>query len=626
MCGIGGILRYDDQPVRPSRLEAMINQLQHRGPDGHGQVIHSRCGLAHTRLAILDAPCGHQPMELPARGSHNSLTVVFNGEIYNHHNLRSELTDAGHVFSSHYSDTEVLLHGYRQWGDDLPAHLEGMFAFAIWDERAQQLFLARDRMGKKPLWFCRQADELVFGSQPATILAGLAGRAIPAINRDALRLYLRLGYTFEQSMFQELEELPPGSCMTVDARSQTDLNIYWPTNRTDLHNATDDDEQAQRTLAELLGIAVGLRLESDVPLGCFLSGGIDSSLVAALAQQTLDREGQPPLQTFCAKMLDAQYDESPHARLVADHLGTQHHELVIDPRPGQQVIDDLRMLTASFGEPMADSSLLPTYWISRAAREHVTVILSGDGGDELFAGYDRYMAMHLIRRLGSSWASYIPAWMLRSSNPRSFRHRLGRFVDAARHATPAAQYQQMVHLFSQDQMRELGVPDYTSWNIARWPFDPSDPMLAAMTWDATHYLPFDLLRKVDRASMAVGLEVRCPLLDSLVVSYARSLPLKTILHQGKPKGILRTLLSHHLPESITRRPKRGFAVPIGLWFRSSLRDLLADHLFDGSLRAIGLEDKPIRRWFEEHTQSKADHTHRLYALLSLSLWSKWIRQ
>ena len=634
MCGLAGMLRFDDQRPAPERLRRMLAHLRHRGPDGEGVSEHGPCALVHARLSIIDLLSGQQPMHLPpvelpvgqsgARvASHGPLHLVFNGEIYNHRELRAKLERHGHRFKSDHSDTEVLLFGFRQWGTMLPKHLHGMWAFAIWDEADQRLFLCRDRTGKKPLYLRRTPSELSFASLVATLIVGAEPGFSPGQSPAAMRNYLRFGYPFAQSMVEGIEELRPAHWMTVHRDGTTVSERYWQPPPISRHSTALGAVEALR---EVLSDAVADRLEADVPLACFLSGGIDSSVVAAIAQRRLAARGER-LQTFSVAMPDLDYDESPHAQAVADHIGAQH--TVLQTHPGD-AIGDLRRLMAVTGEPTADSSLLPTFWLCRAARQHVKVALSGDGGDELFGGYDRYRALRLLSRWRGLMAS-VPEGLLADANPRSTRTRLRRLVQAARAGlTPAQQYAQMIHLFTTEQLRELmpDTADEANSGVPDWPEDISgtDRVHAAMRWDLEHYLPYEVLRKVDRASMAVALEVRCPLLDTQVCDLAGHLPTSVLMPGGRPKGLLRALATELVPLTIVNRPKRGFAVPIGGWFRTMLRDALADHLFDGSLPAMGLSEAPVRQMFDEHVKSSADHTHRLFALLQLSLWRAWLRE
>lgn len=619
MCGIAGIVRCDDQPIDRLRAEAMLNHMLHRGPDGQGISEHARCTLIHVRLAIIDALGGEQPMHAPRHDQAGPLHLVFNGEVYNHRALRAKLEKQGYVFRSDHSDTEALLLGYRAYGRELPKHMRGMFAFAIWDEDKRALFMARDRTGKKPLYVRRSDNELAFASLPATLAADPAYR--PRVDPQALTTFLRVGYPFGSSMLKDISELPPAHWMTIDTSGRVDVERYWqppPISRSSTSIGAVD------SVGEILAEAVGVRLEADVPLGCFLSGGIDSSLVAALAQQELARRGGAALRTFSVAMPDSQYDESPHARTVARHIGSDHTELMAEV---SDVMADLQQLMQVTGEPTADSGILPSYWLCQAVKPHFSVALSGDGGDELFGGYDRYRAMALLAR-HRWWLKCMPTGLLRSAHERSQITRLRRLAEAASGASPDQQYAHMIHLFSDDQIARLapGLTGSLGRNLmAGWPDEP-DAAHAAMRWDLHHYLPFELLRKVDRSSMAVALEVRCPMLDTQVTDLAGHLPTSVLMPGGLSKGLLRKLAGRYLPASIVQRPKRGFAIPVGLWFRESLRDGLADHLNDPALDEAGIDRGYARKLFDAHVHGRADHTHRLFALLQLSLWGRWLRE
>ena len=637
MCGIAGIVRFDQRPIEPDRLGAMLAHLKHRGPDGQGVTDHGRCAMVHARLSIIDLLSGQQPMHLPgsapdaeaqfpkARTS-GPLSLIFNGEIYNHVALRAQLERKGHRFSTDHSDTEVLLFGYRQWGENLPKHLHGMFAFAIWDQEKQEAFLARDRAGKKPLYlrFSRDYREMMFASLTATLIAGLPPDQRGQINRAALLRYLRLGYTFGDSLIDGVSELPAAHFMKVSPTGEIDLQRYWQPPPISRHSTSLGAAEA---LDEVLRESVEKRLEADVPLGCFLSGGIDSSLIAAYAQQKLKKTGER-LRTYSVAMPETLYDESPHARHVAEHLGTDH--TVLQTEIGDAMAD-LQRLMAVAGEPTADSSLLPTHWLCKTARPHCKAALSGDGGDELFGGYDRYRAMRLLAT-HRRWLAMLPPSLFKG-HPKSRRARFGRLIQAAQAGRqPDFQYRSMIHLFTDAQIQRLapGLLDFSltgSINVAlpNWP-PWNDLAHAAMRWDFAHYLPHELLRKVDRAGMAVGLEVRCPMLDTQVCDLAGHLPTAVLMPGGKPKGLLRQVAARYLPRPIVQRPKMGFAVPMGNWLRDMLREPLRERLFDGRLQQLGLDDGEMHRLFDEHQTGRADHVHRLFGLLQLSLWCEWREQ
>lgn len=639
MCGIAGIVRFDDQPIPPDRLGAMLAHLKHRGPDGDGISDHGRCALVHARLSIIDLMSGQQPMhlppsgsmdvapdEVPRRGSAGALHLVFNGEIYNHKELRRKLEKRGHVFASTNSDTEALLYGYRQWGENLPKHLHGMFAFMIWDEQHRRVFMARDRTGKKPLFIRYSPDkkEITFASLVGTLTAGLGPGDRATVNRHALLNYLRLGYTFDQSMIEGVSELPAAHFMRIEHDGEVQVRRYWRPPPISKHSTSLGAVDA---LDEVLTEAVVKRLEADVPLGCFLSGGIDSSVIAAIGQRRLNEIGAGRLRTYSVAMPDVLYDETIHARQVADHIGADH--TVLQCEIGD-AMSDLKRMMAVTGEPTADSSILPTHWLCKTARPHCKAALSGDGGDELFGGYDRYRAMRLLAH-HRGWMQWIPSGIFRG-HPKSKRARFGRLLSAAQAGPrPEQQYQSMIHLFTEGDIQQLcpgligdvepdssggpALPHWQPWN---------DLAHAAMRWDFEHYLPYELLRKVDRAAMSVALEVRCPMLDTQVCDLAGHLPTQVLMPGGKSKALLRQLGARYLPTSICRRPKRGFAVPMGDWLRERLRDDLHGHLFNGQLDSLGVDSAVCRRLFEEHLAQRADHTHRLFSLLQLSMWAEWL--
>jgi asparagine synthase (glutamine-hydrolysing) len=617
MCGFAGIYHFSSAPVDPARIERLRSALAHRGPDASASLNLGPCTLLHTRLAVLDLPGGQQPMVLTDHSDHPTppqLAVVFNGEIYNHRDLRRRLQAAGHRFTSDHSDTEVLLHGYRQWGVNLPEHLQGMFAFAIFDPLQRQLFLARDRTGKKPLFIRHAAGQLLFASTIAALIA--AGPEAPPIDRAALHQFLTFGYTRESSLWQGIEELPAASWRLIKPDGSFQHRRYWqppPISR----SGTSVD--AGEALLRLLDEAVASRLEADVPLGCFLSGGIDSSLIAALAQRHLARQGRR-LATFTVAMPDVRYDESPFAQQVASHIGSDHH--VLTARPDLEA--DLRTLISQMGEPLGDSSLLPTHWLSRAARQHVTVALSGDGGDELFAGYDRYRALTLLTS-HRWWLRYAPAGLLATDDPKSTMSRVRRLIEAAQEPTVSRQYRSMVRLFTAPQLTAMGFGPDDTGELFDWD-GRTHPVDAARRWDLHNYLPFDLLRKVDRASMSVGLEVRCPMLDTGVYDLAAHVPLHVLMPGQKPKGLLRNVAAQLLPPQIINRRKMGFAVPIGSWFAGPLAPMLRHNLLDDpALDQLGIHAAAVRSILDEHLTGQADHAQRIFALLSLALWQQWRR-
>ncbi|MEM7682050.1 MAG: asparagine synthase (glutamine-hydrolyzing) [Planctomycetota bacterium] len=632
MCGIAGIVRFDDRPIDPARLAAMRESVANRGRDGSSVLVHGRCGMAHCRLAVIDRLSGEQPMSLArvhsgqgeredgGEATAPGLRLVFNGEVYNHRRLRKQLERLGHVFSSDHSDTEVLLLGYRQWGDQLPKHLHGMFAFAIYDFERRKLLLCRDRIGKKPLFYRQSGSELVFGSTPAAVVAGLPAGERPGCDPEALRRYLCLGHTAGRSLFSGVQEPPAAHWVEVDQAGRMEARRYWRPPPVSRHSTSLGAVDALR---EVLVESVRMRLEADVPLGCFLSGGLDSSVVAALAQRELQSQGAGPLRAVSVAVRAPGFDESDHAVQVAKALGLDHVVLEADPR---SAMDDLTDLMRQTGEPTADSSLLPTHWLCREAADHMTVALSGDGGDELFGGYDRYRAMTLLDRW-RWWAAHTPAPTDRSSWKSRPAERLGRLVRAARAGREAgAQYGSLMSLFFPEEAGRIapglfGDASVDGPVLEDWP-DEADPAFAAMRWDLTHYLPHDVLRKVDRASMAVPIEVRCPLLGTAVCDLAGHLPPRVLMPGGRPKGLLRALAAELLPLGIVQRSKRGFGVPIGAWLRESHAERWADLLGEPRLEGLGLDPEAIGRKWAAHRLGTVDHGPRLFALGQLAQWAR----
>ena len=622
MCGIAGIVRFDGKAIATATLDAMQRAIKHRGLDGEGRYMTPQCALLHARLSIVDIAGGAQPMHLDANEKHVDATVVFNGEIYNHRELRKELIKLGHRFKSDHSDTEVLLHGYREWGMGLTARIWGMFAIAIWDGTEKKLVLIRDAAGKKPLFYRyvdgTLASGVIFASEPSAVFAGDAPPF--SVNESNLHRYLALGYS--KAMLPNGYQVEPGCALQVGPK-QMDPTSHWimpkPGGPTPYSEQFDAPlATLAKTASEYITAAVDCRLEADVPLGCFLSAGVDSAIVAAIANEALKKRKAGPLRTFTVKVPDADYDESEVAQEVARRLGTVHQTLTIDP--SANLFKDLAMLISLTGEPTADSSILPTYWMCKAARAHVKVALSGDGGDELFGGYDRYRALRFIQRYRWMLARISPGGLGKGADGRAFGSRVRRLIYASKPKVPALQYERMIRIFSNEAIDQLrpGLPDISE--VTGWQDKSGDPVNGAMIWDRQHYLPCDVLRKVDRASMAAGIEVRSPLLDRDVMTWACSFPATTLMRGGKPKAILRTLAGQLVGEDIASLPKRGFGLPIGGWFATSLHEELRQRLVDGPLDTIGFQKAVIAEMLTEHKTRKVDHTHRLFALLALSMW------
>lgn len=623
MCGLAGILSLaPGARVDPGDLRRMAAQLVHRGPDDDGFYLdpQARCGLAFRRLAIIDVAGGHQPLPSEDR----SVWAVCNGEIYNFQELRTALMERGHTFATR-SDSEVIVHLYEDRGPDCFRHLAGMFAIAIWDQARGRLVLARDRFGKKPLTWAVHAGRLYFASEIKAILA------LPQVPRvldpQSLHRYLVLQYVpAPHSIYRGFSKLPPGHRLALaPGQPPPDPEPYWQLAPAPFAGTYAD---ARARLGELLTAAVRKRLIADVPLGAFLSGGIDSSVVVALMR----RLGVHPLRTFSIGFPDARFDETAYARLVARHFNTEHHEHQVTP----QARAVLETLAWHYDEPFADSSAIPTYYVSRWTRQSVTVALTGDAGDECFAGYDRYRAVRLAGRLDrlpavARRALAAAARLLPHRRPRTLSARLHRFGTTL--AWPAGRrYREWVSIFPPELLAGAYRPEFraaldlaepAAWLERLFDAAPGPDPERAVRTDFASYLPFDLLTKVDIASMACGLECRAPFLDHELVEFAVSLPLAWRLGPRGGKHILRDWAADLLPRPVLARAKMGFGVPVGEWFRGELQDLLRDRLFaPEALCARIFRPEWLRRFVHAHLSGRADLAHPLWALLMLELWHR----
>jgi asparagine synthase (glutamine-hydrolysing) len=617
MCGIAGKFNFDAaRPIDCERLEAMASAVAHRGPDAAGYFVGAGIGLGHRRLSIIDLATGDQPLANEDR----TVWVVFNGEIYNFAEIRTELESFGHRFRTH-TDTEVIVHAYEQWGDNAVDRFRGMFAFALWDEPKRRLLLVRDRLGVKPLYYCATPSGITFGSEIKSLLVD------PDVPRDwsaeALDAYLTLQYVpCPQTMYRAIGKLPPGHLLVAE-RGRVSTKRYWDLAFTGDGHA-DREEEYLEQLDALVNESVHLRLVSDVPLGAFLSGGIDSSaVVAAMAATSAGR-----VVTTTVGFDEQAFNELEYARTVARHLGVEQHETIVRP----DIADLLPKLAWHFDEPFADSSAVPTYYVSKAAREHVTVALSGDGGDELWAGYTRHrveqweltarrwlgpiggtLAGRLARRIpiGVKGARSVRHLALQPADAYARKHAYGQFEAGGRDA-----------LYSSDFTSQVRHADpFAGFRAAYEACSSRDPLDRALYVDVKTYLVDDIMTKVDRMSMAVSLEAREPLLDHKLLEFAASVPTSLKLKNGRSKYLLRRLLERRIPRSIVDRPKHGFEAPIGAWLRGPLAPMVDSLLLDGRLRDRGVFDEgAVAALWREHRSRRQDHRHRLWSLVMLELW------
>jgi asparagine synthase (glutamine-hydrolysing) len=615
MCGIVGKIAREEAVDR-SLIDQMCSVIEHRGPDSRGVFLDGNAGLGVQRLAIIDLQTGDQPIFNEDR----SIVVVLNGEIYNYRELRSSLLEAGHHFATH-SDTEVIVHLYEDEGDACVQRLRGMFAFALWDVRRRRLLLARDRIGKKPLYFSYNGAELWFASEAKAILQD------PAVSREvnyrAIDAFLKYEHVPDgESAFAALSRLPPAHTLVFDG-SSLEQNRYW---KLSYENDVDvsDDEACERIRTQLLE-ATRIRLRSDVPVGAFLSGGVDSSaVVAAMAQQTAGR-----IKTFTIGFDDAHLDERRNALEVAQLFDTEHHELVVEP----SVIDVLPRLAWHYGEPFADPSAIPSFYLSEMTRRHVTVALNGDGGDESFAGYRRYVGNDVARKLKrvpqplARAAEEVLTRVGTGSMQHSRRARVLRLSRAIR-LEPAARYDMWIACFNPSERATLYTAEFARYAtpdcVIQRAYDSSDaPTLIErlLDVDAQTHLPGQLLVKMDIASMAHSLEVRSPLLDHMFMQMAARLPLSAKVSGGTSKRLLKEAIRPWIPGDVLDRPKRGFAMPVASWLRNELRRLPAAVLLDSRARARGLfERRVIERLITTHQDGTADNSNKLWALIQLELW------
>lgn len=625
MCGIIGILNANGEPVDRGNILSMAAVMSHRGPDGEGAYCDGPVGLAHRRLSIIDLSGGTQPMS----NEDGSVWITFNGEIYNFPDLKRDLEAKGHRFRTK-SDTEAIVHAYEEYGPDCVKRLRGMFAFGIWDARKRRLFLARDRMGKKPLHYFSDGKKFIFASE---IKAIVQDRQVPReIDPDALVDYFtHLYIPFPRTIFRSVRKLPPGHWMTVSfetAAGRSSLGIdqrpYW-----DLRYSPDASMSEQdwvEGLREKINEAVRVRLMSDVPLGAFLSGGVDSSaVVAAMAAAQAG-----PVKTFSVGFEEEDFSEIEYARAIARRFGTDHHEEVVRP----DAVDLLPKLAWEFDEPFADSSAIPTYHVSRMARQHVTVALSGDGGDETFAGYKRYAWADGLSR----W-DFLPSFVRRAAFgwPSALMPQGMRGKGALRNMSmgPYERYRSLIthdepgyldRLLTADvkvQMRADG-DDLFKQFYGRFP--DADYLTRLQYLDTKTYLAEDILTKVDRTSMLCSLETRAPLLDHELQEYVARMPASLKLFAGEKKYIFRRAMRGVLPDEILDRPKMGFAVPLGKWFKKDLDSFARETLLGPTARERGIFDpRFVEKVLDDHQKKTRDLSARIWSLLFFEQWCRnWV--
>ena len=617
MCGIAGVVSTEAGPrdARSALLRGMCAAIRHRGPDDEGVYLDDHAAIGMRRLSIIDLSTGQQPMT----GEDGRFWVVFNGEIYNYRELSVELRGRGHQLKT-ASDTEVIVHAWEEWGEGALSRLQGMFGFAIWDTRTRTLWLARDRPGIKPLHYHAADRRLAFGSEIKSLLVD--PNTPRTLDEQALDHYCSFLYTPPtQSILAGIKKLPPGHVLRWHD-GQVNVRRYWELPADE--DFRGDEREAAAALRESLRAAVRSHMISDVPLGAFLSGGVDSSLIVGLMAEASSQ----PVRTFSIGFEEATYNELPHARQVASLFGTEHHEFIVRP----DAVSIIDRLIQHFDEPFGDSSAIPTWYVSEIARRHVTVVLSGDGGDELFGGYERYLPHPRVDRFdrltipGKRAVAAVASrhWPRRIKGRAFLRH-----VALDRES----RYLEDIGFFRPDEKAELYSPafaarlrGYQAFAEMRRLFDGTRQLPWAsqmMRLDFHTYLPEDVLTKVDRMSMAHSIESRVPLLDTAVVELAARFPAALRIAGSRQKHVLKLAVADLLPASILDRPKHGFGVPVGTWFGGGLRELFGDTLLSPRARQRGFfRRSAVDALVNEHLGGRRDHTLRLWLLVVLELWQR----
>jgi asparagine synthase (glutamine-hydrolysing) len=615
MCGIAGIVSRDSSDrIEAATIRQMCDSIVYRGPDDEGIFVQGNTGLGMRRLSIIDLAGGHQPVFNEDR----TVWVVYNGEIYNFPELRRDLEGRGHRFSTH-TDTEVIVHLYEEMGAECVQKLRGMFAFALWDERRSRLLLARDRLGKKPLHYALANGRLLFGSEIKALLA--VAPELAEVDREALLQYFYFGYIPDPlTAFLPIQKLPPGHLLEFE-KGEIRVRKYWDLPAYGTHSPGSEEECLEE-LEHRLAEAVRIRLISDVPLGALLSGGTDSSTVVALMARACSR----PVKTFSIGFRQADFNEAPYAKLVAERFGTEHHELILEP----DIVRTVELLTRSLEEPFGDSSMLPTYYVSSLARQHVTVALSGDGGDEMFAGYERYRVHLNDRRYG-----WLPQWAGRFYREQAYhrlpRHMPGRSLAYSISLPWAERYAEGISLQPYQRGMALLSEDFVAASqplhrIREYMNEaPADDALGRVLYlDTKTYLPGDILTKVDRMSMLCSLEARVPMLDHVFLEWVTGLTSDWKMRGDDQKYILRKLAERvGVPKEVLHRRKQGFALPLVHWIRHELKDMILSVLLDSSALERGyFNPQGVRQLLDEHFRGRRDHSPRIWRLLMFELWQR----
>ncbi len=621
MCGIAGLLYFDPQKrVEFDTLKRMCDAIIHRGPDDDGFHVDGHVGIGMRRLKVIDLATGHQPIS----NEDGRIWIVFNGEVYNFPELRTELEGKGHTFSTH-TDTEAIIHAYEEFGDDCVHRLNGMFSFAIWDSRHSRVLIARDRLGVKPLYYYQDASLFAFGSE---IKAILQCHEVPrSLNYDALDAFLTFEYIpAPLSIVNGIQKLPPGHLLIIQ-NGKTSVKQYWDMSYP-VAGPVKTQSELEEELYALLEDSTKLRLISDVPLGAFLSGGVDSSTIVQIMANMMDQ----PVKTFSIGFDDASYNELEYARKVAKQFGTEHYELTIQP----EIVNLVDHFCKFLDEPLGDVSVFPTYLVSQLAKQHVTVVLSGDGGDELFAGYDWYVANQLdgvYQKLPSFVRRILPIIVQAvrpSSQKKGLINKIKRFVEGAS-LDPSLQHYRWSMFLTDLTRHQLYSTDVEKSLDGRKAEDrvvrylgavkEADPLWQQEYADLKTFLVDDVLMKVDRMSMAHSLEARAPFLDYRVVEFASRVPSQYKMRGRETKWILKQCMEKKLPHDILYRKKEGFSIPMKNWLRQELRPLMEDTLSGDRIKKDGFfNNQYIEKLKAEHVSGRVNHAHQLWSLMVFHFW------